>query len=151
MIMPANNRSADEAAIRAVLDKRAQALRAKDADGVVSGHVPEVALFTLAPPLRQVVEKTRVKEGLQAWFDTWSGPLGYEIRDLSVTAGDDVAFCLGLVWIGGTKTDGRKSEVWARQTICLQKIDGAWKIAHEHTSVPFYMDGSVKAAVDLKP
>jgi ketosteroid isomerase-like protein len=28
---------------------------------------------------------------------------------------------------------------------------GAWKIAHEHTSVPFYMDGSFRAAIDLKP
>ena len=26
-----------------------------------------------------------------------------------------------------------------------------WKIMHEHSSVPFYMDGSFKAAVDLKP
>jgi hypothetical protein len=25
------------------------------------------------------------------------------------------------------------------------------KIAHEHESVPFYMDGSFKAAVDLTP
>ena len=38
-----------------------------------------------------------------------------------------------------------------RQTTCLKKIDGAWKITHDHTSVPFYMDGSYKAAVDLKP
>jgi hypothetical protein len=27
----------------------------------------------------------------------------------------------------------------------------AWTVAHEHTSVPFYMDGSLKAAVDLAP
>jgi hypothetical protein len=26
-----------------------------------------------------------------------------------------------------------------------------WMATHEHVSVPFYMDGSVKAAVDLKP
>ncbi len=28
--------------------------------------------------------------------------------------------------------------------------DGAWKVVHTHSSVPFYMDGSVKGAVDLK-
>jgi ketosteroid isomerase-like protein len=33
----------------------------------------------------------------------------------------------------------------------FRKIDGKWAIAHEHSSVPFYMDGSYKAAVDLKP
>jgi PhnB protein len=26
-----------------------------------------------------------------------------------------------------------------------------WKIAHLHQSVPMYMDGSLRAAVDLKP
>jgi len=31
------------------------------------------------------------------------------------------------------------------------RIGGAWKITRQHTSVPFRMDGSVKAAVDLKP
>jgi PhnB protein len=33
----------------------------------------------------------------------------------------------------------------------LAKKDGGWKAMHEHLSVPFYMDGSKKAAVDLKP
>jgi PhnB protein len=38
-----------------------------------------------------------------------------------------------------------------RETLGLRKIDGIWKIAHQHHSVPFYMDGSNRAAVDLKP
>ena len=33
----------------------------------------------------------------------------------------------------------------------FRKVDGTWKIAHAHTSVPFYMDGSFKAATDLNP
>lgn len=28
---------------------------------------------------------------------------------------------------------------------------GGWKIAHTHSSVPFYMEGSYRAAVDLHP
>ena len=39
--MTASSRSADETAIRALIDKRAEALRAKDADGVVSGQAPK--------------------------------------------------------------------------------------------------------------
>jgi ketosteroid isomerase-like protein len=38
-----------------------------------------------------------------------------------------------------------------RVTVCFRKIAGKWKVVHEHVSVPFYMDGSFKAAVDLKP
>jgi ketosteroid isomerase-like protein len=47
--------------------------------------------------------------------------------------------------------DGEKVDMWLRETLCFRKIDGKWKITHEHESVPFYMDGSFKAAVDLKP
>jgi ketosteroid isomerase-like protein len=33
----------------------------------------------------------------------------------------------------------------------FRKVGGRWLIAHEHASVPLYMDGSEKAAIDLKP
>jgi ketosteroid isomerase-like protein len=49
-----------------------------------------------------------------------------------------------------TTTNGSKVELWFRQTLGFRKIDGQWRITHEHSSVPFYMDGSYKAAVDLK-
>jgi len=38
-----------------------------------------------------------------------------------------------------------------RATVCYRKTDGKWMVAHEHVSVPFCMDGSNRAAVDLKP
>jgi hypothetical protein len=38
-----------------------------------------------------------------------------------------------------------------RVTACYRKIDDKWMVAHEHISVPFYMDGTGRAAVDLKP
>jgi PhnB protein len=50
--------------------------------------------------------------------------------------------------MSGTKTDGENVELWLRETLGLRKIDDKWKIAHQHESVPFYMDGSYKAAVD---
>ena len=87
----------------------------------------------------------------ESWFSSWRGPLGYELRDFSVSACDELAFCHGFVRISGTKVNGEHADVWARQTLGLRKIDGARKITHEHTSVPFYMNGSFKAAVDLAP
>ena len=41
--------------------------------------------------------------------------------------------------------------MWTRSTVVFRKEGGAWKVMHVHSSVPFYMDGSRKAAVDLKP
>ncbi|HEX4764804.1 MAG TPA: nuclear transport factor 2 family protein [Lichenihabitans sp.] len=49
------------------------------------------------------------------------------------------------------RADGETPLLWARQTIGLERRDGRWTIVHEHTSTPFYMDGSLRAAVDLVP
>ena len=106
--------------------------------------------FDLAPPL-QYAGAAALKKSLEAWFPTFRGPVGYELRDLRITTGDDVALCRSLNRISGTRTDGEETDVRVRATVGLRRIDGKWKVTHEHASVPFYMDGSYRAAVDLKP
>jgi len=84
-------------------------------------------------------------------FEMFRTPLGYEIRDLAVTVGDDVAFAYGLGRLSGTLRNGEAtSGFWVRWTAGLRKIDGTWRIAHDQVSVP--VDPlSGKAMVDLQP
>lgn len=145
------DKTASENQIRGLIEKHAEALRAKNAKAAVSNYAADVVTFDLAPPLQSVGVGAAAEQELDRWFATWRGPLGYDVRDFSVTTGKDMAFCHGFVRISGTKVDGERPDVWARQTLGLRKIEGAWKIVHEHTSVPFYMDGSYRAAIDLKP
>ena len=42
-------------------------------------------------------------------------------------------------------------DIWFRATMGLRKTGGRWLIVHDHSSVPFYMDGSYRAAMDLQP
>jgi PhnB protein len=140
-----------EAEIRALIDSHANALRAKDAKAVLSHYAPGVMTFDLAPPLMHAGSEADGVKALESWFATWQGPLGCETRDFSITTEGDLALGYGFVRIHGTKVGGERNDLWARQTLGLRRIAGAWKIMHEHTSVPFYMDGSYKAAIDLKP
>ena len=137
-----------DAQIRALIEDWATAMRAKDARGVMAHYAADSVTFDLAPPL---ISTATDAEGLQAWFSTWRDPLGYEIRDLSITVSDDAAFGHSLNRLSGTKIDGEKADVWFRLTLCFRKVGDEWKIAHQRESVPFYMDGSFRAAVDLKP
>jgi ketosteroid isomerase-like protein len=147
--MPIENAGAlAEAQIRAVIDNWARAIRAKDIDGVLAHYAPHSVTFDLAPPL---ISTGADAESLLAWFSTWQGPIGYDIRALSITAGDVAAFCHSLNRLSGTKTDGERVDIWCRLTLCFQKVADEWRIAHQHESVPFYMDGSYRAAIDLKP
>jgi ketosteroid isomerase-like protein len=82
-----------EAQVRSVIDSWAQAMSVKDAAGVVAHQARDFVQFDLAPPLRVVGADPK---GRQDWFATWRGQIGYEIRDLHITVGDDVTFCHGL-------------------------------------------------------
>ena len=140
-------RKEQEAEVRAVIEDWALALSAKDTRRVLSHYGEGVVQFTLAPPL--VTDEGA--EELSVWFDSWQGPVGYELRDLTITATSDIAFGHGLTRLTGTKTDGEKADLWFRLTLGLRKLGGAWRIVHMHESIPFYMDGSYRAATDLKP
>jgi hypothetical protein len=61
-----------------------------------------------------------------------------------------VAFCRSLNRISGKRTDGTETDVWGRTTVGCHRIGGRWMIAHEHASVPLYMDGSDRAASILR-
>jgi uncharacterized protein (TIGR02246 family) len=145
-----STKATNESQIRGVINAWVEAVRAKDAERVVSHYAADIVAFDLAPPL-EYAGADALRKSLEAWFPTFRGAVGYEVRDLSITTGDDVAFCRSLNRISGTRTDGEETDVWVRATVGLRKIDGEWKVAHEHSSVPFYMDGSYRAAVDLKP
>lgn len=140
--------TADEIAIRRVIDAWTQALRDKDAGGATVDLADDLALYSLAPPLGSTGADPA---GLQAWFDTWSSAIGYDLPQLEIAAAGDVAFAHGLAHMTGTKIDGEIVDLWFRCTLGLRKRSGGWKIVHLHESVPFLMDGTFKAAIHLKP
>ena len=148
--MTVKNKASDQAEIRQLIDRWAKSLRSKNVNAVMSHYAPDIVAFDLAPPLQYRGADT-YRKNWKAWFPTFRGSIGYEIRDLRIAASDDVAFCHSFNRITGRRTDDEKTDVWVRATFCCRKIDGKWKIVHEHQSVPFYMDGSYRAAVDLTP
>ena len=140
----------EETEIRAQIDAWGAALRAKRLENLVSHYAPDAVTADLAPPLwNRGADALRKNFG--EWFRSWIGPIGFEMRDVHVTTSGDVAFARMLNHIQGMRTNGDATDVWVRATVCFRKIGGEWKVAHEHVSVPFYMDGSFRAAVDLKP
>lgn len=142
----------DEVQIRHLITEKETLMRTKDATGLVSRYAPEIVQFDLAPPLRQSGPAVLEPSALQGWFSTFAGPIDYEIRDLAVTAADDVAFCTCLERLTASPLGSPESfTLWVRSTVGLRKMDGTWRITHEHRSTPFYMDGSFRAAVDLEP
>ena len=143
------SRASDEARIRDCITGWTKALQAKDVDGVMSHYTPDILAFDLAPPLEH--EAGDYRRGFEEWFETFRGPVNIDVRDLKIAVGYDLAFSHSLNHLTGARTDGSSTDVWVRATVCFKKVDGRWLAAHEHISVPFYMDGSERAATDLHP
>lgn len=142
------NRAKNEAAIRELIDRLAKAVRAKDIDGVMSVYAPEMVAFDIVPPL-QYVGAEAFRRPWQEVFELYQN-VNYEVRDLSITAADEVAFSHSLNRIDGTMNNGHKTDFWLRWTACYRKINGKWLIVHLQASVPVDLANG-KAMLDLEP
>jgi len=139
----------DKAEILALVESMLRANHDKNAAAFAAPFAQDAAVFNLAPPLVHHGIDLKEKE---AWYESWSTPVDLDARDLKVTVSGDLAFCHGFLRLTGTKKGPEGSvSFWMRETLCLERIGGEWKIVHEHASVPFYMDGTLRPAFDLQP
>ncbi len=129
------NVSDDAAAVRDLIEAWAGAVRSKDYAGILRSHTEDFVMFDVPPPFKSV--------GLDAYRKTWDvffswarDPVRFEIHDMDVTAGADVAFAFASMRCEGPGSDGKPEALDFRLTIALRKIDGLWMIVHEHHSVP---------------
>lgn len=148
MAVPKTN-AAEERKIRQDVERLAKAIRAKDVSGVMALYATDVLCFDLVAPLQRIGIDS-VRRRAEEWFSSFDGPIRYQVRDLRIAAAEDVAFYTSLNEVDGTRTDGQPIKMWIRITAGCRKIAGAWKITHEHVSVPFDMQ-SMKAELALRP
>jgi ketosteroid isomerase-like protein len=139
----------DEADIRRQIGKWSMAVCAMDLAGVMPIYVPDVVSFDLDPPLRYVGAEAKRKRWADV-FAMYRHLAGYEVHDLSITLGDDVAFGHSLNRVSGTLKNGSRTDFWLRWTMGFRKIDSNWFIAHEQLSVPVDPK-SGRALLDLEP
>ena len=123
--------AAAESQIRALIEAWAEAVRRHDLSAVLAHHEQDIVMFDLPPPLQS--------RGMDEYKKTWDllfkfhRPMqAFDIEELTITAGQDVAFAFAIMRCA-TDKDG---EFPFRLTFGLRNIDGDWRIAHEHHSVP---------------
>jgi uncharacterized protein (TIGR02246 family) len=126
------NRMSDE--IRALIERWAAAVHSGDMDGVLTDHAEDIVMFDVPPPHDGV-------RGIDAYRDTWPGffewqarGATFEIVELNVTAGDDVAYAYALLRCGTPEEHAEHPERRLRLTLGLRKSNGRWTVAHEHHS-----------------
>ena len=141
----------DETQIHAVVNDILRAIRNKDTAALIALLTDDAVIFDLAPPLRLGPRESRDPGRLQDWFGTWKTPIIVQSHDLHVAVGSEIANAYGLQHMSGVKTNGQQVDLWYRASACFRRDNGRWRITHIHNSVPFAMDGSEMALLDLRP
>jgi uncharacterized protein (TIGR02246 family) len=124
-----------ESDIRSLVTRWIDAVdRGTDLDAVLADHTDDLVMYDVPPPYEGV-------RGIQAYRDSWPEFLAWQrgdgqflLESLEVTAGDDVAFAHGLVLCRSTKAGDDHPDQRLRLTLGLRRVDGRWRIAHEHHS-----------------
>jgi uncharacterized protein (TIGR02246 family) len=135
--------------LRRLIEDRSEAVRTKDAQRAAEHVAEDAILFDVVDPLRRI-GKAAFLTRAQEWFDTFAGEIGFEIGELTITAGDDTAFHSGLNHLDAKTKEGVRFEMWWRSSVGYRKIDGRWWIVHEHNSVPFD-PATGRASLALRP
>src|SRR6266496_6577629 len=86
----------DEVELRELIARWSKAVRDEDLTGIRADHDPEILMFDVPPPF--------LSRGIEAYMATWQTfferavrPVKFDLTDVQVTAGADVAFvtCIG--------------------------------------------------------
>jgi ketosteroid isomerase-like protein len=130
------NRTADEIAIRELLESWAHATKQNRKDDVLANHSPSLVIFDVLPPM-----KYDSAESYRRSWDNWQpetdSDAQFELENLIVAAGSNVGFAHCFIRCGGTLPSGKKLEDVVRATFCLEKTGGIWSVSHQHVSKPF--------------
>lgn len=126
----------DERDIRALIDRWSRAVEAKDTTAIVEAYTPETVLYDAIPPHRTVGAKA-IGEAWAQCFPYFPETFRSEHKDLVVEVSGDLAFAHGLHHFVPEPADHACGATWMRFTVAYRRIDGEWRVAHEHVSVPF--------------
>ena len=125
----------DEAQIQALIERWAKAVREENRAAIRADHDSEMLMFDVPPPF--------LSRGLDAYMATWETffsssekPVTFDFHDVKITCGQDVAFATATGKCVNIDPNGKREPLEFRLTMGLRKIDGKWRVMHEHHSLP---------------
>jgi uncharacterized protein (TIGR02246 family) len=126
----------DEQEIRDLLNGWVEAIQAQDLDRVAAEHDSDIVMFDVPPPYNGVRGMEEYRKSWPPFFEWIGQGATFELLDLDVVAGTDVAFAYALLRCGTQDQFDTNPDNRLRITVGLRKVDGRWVVVHEHHSFP---------------
>jgi uncharacterized protein (TIGR02246 family) len=126
----------DTAEIRGLIERWAEAVHRGDLETVLAGHADDIVMFDVPPPDNGVRGIDAYRATWPSFFEWQAKGASFEIVELDVVAGDDVAFAYALLRCGTPDELEKDPNNRLRLTLGLRKNQGRWVVLHEHHSFP---------------
>jgi uncharacterized protein (TIGR02246 family) len=127
--------SKNQTEILALIERWTAAVRNENRDAIRQDHHADMLMFDVPPPF--------LSRGLDAYMATWElffssveKPVAFDFHDIEITAGEDVAFATATGNCVNIDSKGNREPLQFRLTMGLRKIEGQWRVMHEHHSLP---------------
>jgi PhnB protein len=127
---------ADEQEILRLVAEWRHAIEARDPARIVAAYTPETVLFDAIPPAKTV--------GAEAIKVLWENCLPYfparfraEHDQIDVQLSGDLAHVHGFFRFVPEDPSHPAGTTTMRMSVVFRRIDGRWRVTHEHVSVPF--------------
>lgn len=127
--------SKNQTEILALIERWTAAVRSENRDAIRQDHDADMLMFDVPPPF--------LSRGLDAYMATWElffssveKPIAFDFHDIEITAGEDVAFATATGNCVNIDSKGNREPLQFRLTMGLRKIEGQWRVMHEHHSLP---------------
>jgi ketosteroid isomerase-like protein len=138
-----------EREIRSLHDAWFEASSRKDLDASMAPIAATIVSYEHSAPL-QFTSVEAIREECRRGFEFQSDEFMWTVPDLRVEVGHDLAVAWGLNRMASRDPDGAEHVTWSRGTRVFRRIDGEWKMIHQHVSFPVDPDIGA-AATYLKP
>jgi uncharacterized protein (TIGR02246 family) len=120
--------------IRELIERWAAAVHRGDMDGVLADHAGDIVMFDVPPPHDGVRGLDAYRETWPPFFEWQAQGASFEVVELDVTTGHDVAYAYALLRCGSRPELAEHPERRLRLTLGLRRERGRWVVAHEHHS-----------------
>lgn len=108
-------------------------LSKKDIATLLKDYDDGIVLFDVGT---QLTGKEDFRKIWEECFPYFGSTIGTERKEMEIHVCDDMAVVHGYSRLSGMDSTSDMARSWLRTTVCYKKVDGQWKVFHEHISLP---------------
>lgn len=136
--------------IRQLIKRWIPAVRARDVAAITAPYAEDIVAFDAVQSL-QFIGKPAYSAHWKTCMEYCPGEMVFDVEQLKIHATPDLAFAHWLNRCGPAQEQGGEDKTcYMRVSVGYKRIDGQWKVIHEHWSAPFDMESGA-ALFSLKP